>query len=358
MGETTIYRYFRRIILARGIFVLCLTATAAQADSQPPSQWSDAIELSSFGERPGFSLDGSRVAFVGESYGDAFEIDLRTRQVRNLTGHAPHQGVLRVQYLASGDYLITAPRTYSGASSRGKAELWVLDSKLERGLVPLGEIVSEGTAVSRLGNRIAFTKAAQPFDPKKPLKSSFYVADIAYEGDVPKLVGKRKITVKGQCDGETQDFRDNDRELTISCYEWPSEQYGFGAAAYGVVLDTGELHKYRDIATEYDEIEGVAPDGTWSAVECSPRAKGGANVGLEEVSKNPGAFLNPIDLCRLDMKPGGALTVLFKATAPGSMRKANNPVVSPDGKWIAFAAADNRSDAGAGDGIFLLKVAE
>jgi Tol biopolymer transport system component len=36
--------------------------------------------------------------------------------------------------------------------------------------------------------------------------------------------------------------------------------------------------------------------------------------------------------------------------------KASNPVVSPDGKWIAFQSARSKDPAGVGYGIFLLKV--
>jgi len=36
--------------------------------------------------------------------------------------------------------------------------------------------------------------------------------------------------------------------------------------------------------------------------------------------------------------------------------KASNPVVSPDGKWIAFQSARNREEAGVGHGIFLLRL--
>jgi hypothetical protein len=345
------------VVLATG----CTSALAQspQASEHKQKEWSDAVQLSSFGERPAFSPDGTRVAFVGKSFGDAYEIDLQTRKMRNLTGHAPHQGVLRVQYLSSGDFLITAPRMHTGSESRGTAELWVLDKNLERGLQPLDQRVSEGVAVSRIRDRLAYTLAASSFNPKDPLKARFYTADIAYEGGTPKLVNKREVVPDKPCSGETQDFRDSDRELTVSCYEWPSARYGFGAGAYGINLATQALIRYRDLPGEYNEIEGVAPDGRWSAVECSQRAAGGPNVGLAEVSKNPAPFLNPLDICRLEMEPGGKLTVLFNATEPGATRKANNPVVSPDGKWMAFASSDSRyKEVGTGDGIYLLRVRE
>jgi len=36
--------------------------------------------------------------------------------------------------------------------------------------------------------------------------------------------------------------------------------------------------------------------------------------------------------------------------------KASNPVVSPDGRWIAFQSARTDEPAGVGHGIFLLKL--
>jgi Tol biopolymer transport system component len=36
--------------------------------------------------------------------------------------------------------------------------------------------------------------------------------------------------------------------------------------------------------------------------------------------------------------------------------KASNPVVSPDGKWMAFQSARNNEPAGVGHGIFLMKL--
>lgn len=324
------------------IAALAMTAAAGSPAAQQPAisshtvQIADADQLSSFGERPAYSPDGKRIAFVGKPYGDAFEIDLATRRVRNLTAHMPHQGIARIQYLPSGDFLVTAPRIYEGEKSRGKLELWVLAKDLQRGLMPLGQPVFEGTAVSRTRNRIGFAVVTgRSPRPGEIPPTAFFVADVDLAGPRPRLVDRRKIEVKGTCAGEAQDFRDSDRELLVACYVLAEPGRGYWAGAYGLDLASGRLTSYRDAPEEYNEIEGVAPDGGWTAVECAPRS-----------TKGVGA----IDICRLDLRAGGAMSLLIGAEA-GETRKVNNPVVSPDGRWMAFATASIEQPLGSGDGI-------
>jgi hypothetical protein len=319
-------------------------AFGASPESAAPRQWEEASYLSWFGERPAFSPDGKRVAFVGKQFGDAYEIDIATRKVRNLTGHLPHQGIVRVQYLFNGDFLITAPRVYIGPETRFRGTaLWVLDRNLEHGLMPLDQLVMEGVAVSSRANLIAFTEFPGPNSG-----TEFYTADILYERGVPRLANKRRIPRETGCMGETQDFRNADREVIFTCYGRRQEGKGAQAGVYGVDIASGKVTKYRDWEDEYNEVEGIAPDGSWTTVECAGR-----------ISKG----VAPLDICRLELVPDGAYTVLFKGTQPSSTRKANNPVISPDGKWMAISSSDaafsaDPHDAGRGDGILLLQLAE
>ena len=69
-------------------------------------------QLTGFGERASWSPDGKRIAFMGKSFGDAFEIDLQTRLTRLLTGHFQHEGFLRVQYLPNGDFFLIGARKF------------------------------------------------------------------------------------------------------------------------------------------------------------------------------------------------------------------------------------------------------
>ena len=313
-----------------------------------------AQRLSAFGERPAFSPDGSRVAFVGKAYGDAFEIELDTGYIRNLTGGLPHQGVLRVQYLPNGDYLITGPRYYSGPNSRINVDLFVLAKDLQTGLQPLDQTGFEGVAIGP-DNRIAWQQmpAGEALHEGEKWVEAVgrihwenYFGRIVYNDGKPSLVDKRRImnpppATCGQF-MEVQDFRDNGREVIFYCggiiEGKPIMQI------FGYNLEDGRYTRYYR-TDKYAEVEGIAPDGTWTTVECgeSPASQG----------------ISLIDICRLELVPDGALTPLIIGTAPGTMKKVNNPVVSPDGKVVAFAAGDaSVGDHGAGSGIYLLQLGD
>ena len=350
----------RHSFVRRSLFVIAAACAAfaagppSIATAQPPPRErsaDEAIRLSAFGGRAAFSPDGKRIAFVGKSYGDAYEIEIATGKVRNLTGHLPHQGVMRIQYLPNGDYLVTAPRHYAGPNTRAHLELWVLDQKLERGLQPLDAPVFEGVAVSRAKNLIAWTAIEPALKPHENWQLAFvrptkrYVAEIAYDKGVGKLVNRREImtSLPKACSFiEPQDFRDQDRELVYSCLGAANGGVLISVMGYGI--DGGEFVTYLRKEGEYNEVEGVAPDGSWAAVECG-------------VQSGPG--LPPLDICRLELKPNGAVRRLIAGTTPGSTSDVSNPVVSPDGKWLAFQRSDAVSgEIGEGYGVYLMKIAD
>jgi len=113
----------------------------------------------------------------------------------------------------------------------------------------------------------------------------------------------------------------------------------------GIDLNTRRIAAYRKIPGEYNEVEGISPDGEWTLVESSR----GQTVPDTEKWAN-------IDIWRLRLTPGSTDFVRLTHWADYEGYKASNPVVSPDGKWIAFQSARNNEPAGVGHGIFLLRL--
>jgi Tol biopolymer transport system component len=303
--------------------------------------------LTGFGERASWSPDGNRIAFMGKSFGDAFEIDLKTKLTCLLTGHFLHKGFLRVQYLPNGDFFLIGARTFEDVrTTRARdQEMWVMKADAKTPPVPLNQKISEGVAISRTRMKIAWANGhGQYLQQFKERESALYTADIEYKDGVPTLVNKKEVlrSPGPECYLEAQDFRKDDTELIYSCYrEHPK---GIKADVMGVDLETGRVTAYRKIEGEYNEPEGISPDGQWTLVESS-RDQG--------PDRQTDRF---IDIWKLKLEPGSTDFVRLTRWGDYEGYKASNPVVSPDGKWIAFQSARNEEAAGVGHGIFLLRL--
>src|SRR3954447_12425497 len=153
--------------------------------------------LTLFGERADWSHDGKRVLFLSKTFGDVFEVDLKTKALRLLTGHYPHHGYTRALYLANGDILLSGPEEFDPKDpgpSRVQCFLSVLDKSLTKPPVPLGTKCSEGPAVSRKRMHIAWTHvSAQYPDQLPPGTSRMQEADIVYQAGKPKLANQKVI---------------------------------------------------------------------------------------------------------------------------------------------------------------------
>ncbi len=317
-------------------------AQAKQAGSPEQRLPPEITQLSGFGERAAWSPDDKRIAFMGRSFGDAFEIDLATGLTRLLTGHFQHSGFLRVQYLPNGDFFLIGARTFTDVrTARGRdQEMWVMKADASAPPTALNYKISEGVAISRKRMRIAWanTRAQYP-DRLAEGESALYTADVVYKDGVPQLVDTKEVlrARAPECTLEAQDFRNDDTELIYTCYRPPY------ADILGIDLRTGKITTYRKLPDEYNEVEGISPDGKWTLVESS-REQGGPE-------RQNSRF---IDIWKLTLEPNSPDFVRLTRWGDYEGYKASNPVVSSDGRRIAFQSARNTEAAGVGHGIFLL----
>ncbi len=304
---------------------------------------SHITRLTRFGERADFSHDGQRVLFVEKTFGDVYEVEIKTRVPRLLTGFYPHHGYTRALYLASGDVLLSGPLKFD-PEHPGDARVQCFLSVLRKGgnepPIPLGTKCSEGPAVSRKRMHIAWAHVSAQYPAEMPAGSSrIYEADIQDDGKTFRLANRRLVldsrTLPFRCTLEAQNFRPpEERELTFSAYGYQ------GTEVCGIELATGQVTNYSVAAGQYDEPEGIFPDGRFTCVESDrdhPAGKAGAGY---------------VDLWKLALDGTGRSERLTAFTRyPGY--KASNPVVSDDGRFMAFQMARSRDAAGVGYGIFL-----
>lgn len=298
--------------------------------------------ISAFGERPVFSPKGDRLAFIGKSYDDAFEYDMASGRVRNLTDHAPSEGYLRVSYLADGSYMLLGPRILGKTREEtrmSRVELFWMDAQAMRAPVPLGITVFEGVAVSPRSNMIAWSQLALEADGKKP-STTIYTGRVVVNGASAKLEDVREVVTTTECFVEAQDFLPGDKGLTMPCYAYGAGPTGVQTKVLSVDFATKEITEYPTPSTLYNEVEGIFPDGKRTMVECAQdRAKG-------------------MDLCVLDLDPVKPRYTRMTNIVQYGGWKYGNPVLRPDGRMMAAQVGSaNVIDAGVGQGIVLMDLA-
>ncbi|MDX2149750.1 MAG: hypothetical protein SFV54_03380 [Bryobacteraceae bacterium] len=305
--------------------------------------------LTWFGERPQFSHDGKRILFLGAVLGDVYEMELASGAIKPVTAHFRHHGFTRAFYLSNGDILLSGPtktfdRTDADAREEARRKSWlsVLDKSLAKKPVQLGEMCSEGPAVSRKNLRIAWTHRWQQHPERlKENESQIWLGDIVYENGTPKLVNK-KLAIDSRnwkehktWSFEVQDFvPPNEDALTLAAYLLDGTT---NTDAYRLDLKSGRLTNLSNAPEWYDEPEGIFPDGKFTIVESAP-SRGKPWVMVE--------------LWKLTLDGNGKKDRLTYFTEYKGVA-ADNAVVSDDGKWMAFQMGRRGAESGEGFGVFL-----
>ena len=299
--------------------------------------------LTHFGERADFSPDNTRIAFMAKSFGDAFVIDLKTQVVRCLTCSIPGAAFLRIMHLSDGNFILIGPERFSdiGTSRRRDNELWFMSKEPGSKPVKLGQKMSEGAAISKKQLRMSWSETNAQFPDLPRDYSRLVVADLGYVGGILKIINKKTVfeSKDASCRVESQDFYDHDQKLTFTCYR----PKGLGGVM-GIDLKTGKVTDFSQAPTIYNEVEGVFPDGQYTLVESSQQVE---TLGGEHGS-------HEIDIWKLRMDGTGKDFVRVTRFNDYQGWKASNPVISTDGRLMAFQVARTADEAGVGYGLILM----
>ncbi len=325
---------------------LALLATQAQDRRQPGNPLdhlpANVEMLTHFGERADISPDNQRVAFMAKSFGDAMVVDLATRTIRCLTCNVPAAVFLRVMHLVSGDYILVGPDHFEDirTSRTRDNELWYLSKAPGSKPVKFHEKMSEGVAISKSSMTVAYSQIHAQVPEIPEGASRLIVADVKIADGAPTLENRRTVYESKDegCTLEAQDFFDRDTKMTATCYE-P------GGLASVMVLDlaTGAMTNMSKAPGTYNEVEGVFPGGQYTCVEGDRQV---AELGGTHGSGN-------IDIWKLKLDGTGRDFVRLTHFNDYEGGKASNPVVSADGRFLAFQAARTSDPAGVGYGILL-----
>ncbi|MGP4038773.1 TolB family protein [Gracilibacillus sp. D59] len=302
-------------------------------------------KLLEYGERPYWSPDGKRIAFIDKNYGDICEIDVETRKVRNLTKNlGDYHSFLRVLYLPNGDYILIGPKQFKDreVSRHIESELWIMDKDARNPPKPLGRRISEGCGVSTIDNKITYSVHGGN-DPNIGSRRDYkcFVTEIIYSEDGP-ILGPEKLIYENERGRapEPQDFRFNDSEVIMAEYvgsPWKTPD-NWKCVVKGVEVETGKVRTYIDEPLTHNEPEGIFPDGEYICLESSCDYDN---------------FYPPIDLWKLKLDGSGE-RIRMTGMINHVPWRASNSNVSPNGEWLAFMVNTYTSEAGFGMGLGLL----
>ena len=330
--------------LTIALLLVALPSAAQRKSGTPLEHLNKNMEvLTYFGERADFSPDNLRIAFMAKSFGDAFVIDLKNRIQRCLTCNVPGAAFLRVMHLSDGNYILIGPERFSDihTSRRRDNEPWLLSRQPGSKPVKLGQKMSEGAAISKRQMTMVWSETNAQFPELAPEYSRLVIADVDDSGATPRLVNKKTVyeSRDASCRLEAQDFYDNDSKLTFTCYR----PKGLGGVM-GLDLKTSKVTDFSQAPGIYNEVEGIFPDGKYTLVESSKQVE---QLGGQHGSRQ-------IDIWKLGLDGTGKDFVRLTHFNDYEGWKASNPVVSTDGRLIAFQVAKAADEAGVGYGLLLL----
>jgi hypothetical protein len=329
--------------------IILLTLFAPAATRKPGSQLghlpANIDVLTHFGERADISPDNHRIAFMSKSFGDAMLIDLKTRVITCLTCNVPGAAFLRVMHLSTGDYILIGPDHFEDIHiSRSRDnELWFLSKEPGSKPVKIGQKLNEGAAISKKSLKIAFSEVPSQAPDLAPGSSRLTVADLDLSGGTAKLINKKTVYESKDrgCVLEAQDFYDDDSKMVFTCYQAHTEYEG--ASVMGINLKTGEVTDFSKAPGTYNEPEGIFPDGKYTTVEADRQCE---TLGGERGPHN-------IDIWKLKLDGTGKDLTRLTYFNDYEGGKASNPVISTDGKFMAFQSASPKDPAGVGYGILI-----
>ena len=175
------------------------------------------------------------------------------------------------------------------------------------------------------------------------------VAELDLSGGTPKLINRKVVyeSHDASCHLEAQDFYDNDTKMTFTCYnskDLPADSEIL-ASAMGIDLRTGKVVNFSNAPGTYNECEGIFADGKYTCVEGDRHV---AQLGGKHGSRN-------IDIYKLKLDGTGKDFVRLTHFNDYEGWKASNPIISTDGKLMAFQIAHTADEAGVGYGLVLYK---
>lgn len=320
-------------------------------EGHPEDHLPPYIRLASgFGERPDWSHDGKFILFVDKPMGEVYELEVATGVIRPKTRHFNHYGFTRAMYLSNGDILLSGPNAPfdpTDPEEREKARdmcwLSVMDKGGEKEPVPLNTLCAEGPAVSRNRMRIAWTHRDRQLPELGKNRAKLLMAEIVYEDGVPRLSNERVIFDSkqlpfslGHSSLETQNLvPPEDVKVTFAVY---TIEDGNNTDVYMVDSESGAYRAMTKSPCCYDEPEGIFPDGMHTCVEHAPSEQTAWPL---------------IDLYKLKLDGSGAMQRLTYFTDFKGY-KANQGVVSDDGKYLCFQIGKADQEAGVGFGFFIM----